>query len=169
MQIYDLSFNAVMANLNDGCTTFFCPVKCSFIETLKHDLSIDLSDIEQTMELDTVCTGKVYKKAHVKRLPMIYVSDTSKYFDVTILFANVNMLQVIIFQHDEHPDVITVEKDYDAYKLFYEYVGGMDNLRSRMSYERNFMDTVTKESNGSDVDKAFKKTVDDWVIRSLLE
>lgn len=171
MEIYNLSLNAVLLNIKDDCTSFFCPRDCRFIKTLSSDLKVDVSPYELPYQRNTICPGKVYNGSPIKRLPMVYVHDTEIYYDITLLSINDKFVQVVIIKHIDCPDIIDVERDYDPYKLFYEYVGSISDLKARMSYESRFVQTVEKLSTDSAVtfEDAFKRCVDQYIIGSQFE
>lgn len=168
MEVYDLSFNALVSNLQKDCTVFFCPDNCKFITTLKEDLQITLFETKAAYRSGAICQGKVYDTSHIVRLPMVYVIDTETYCDITLLSANDSMIQVIIFKYKDIPAGIEIEQDFDPYRLYYEYVGGISDLKSRVNFECEFLKGLDGE-NISLRDRVFRDNVNEEIIKRLFE
>ena len=169
MEVYNLSFNTVVCNVKNECTSFFCPRDCKFMKTLQSDLKVDIGPHELPYQRDTICPGKVYNASPVRRLPMVYVHDTETYCDITLMSINDKYVQVIIMKHSDCPDIVDVERNYDPYKVYYEYVGGIADLKARMNYECKFIQGVQEGAAESTLEESFTKSVDELIIGSQFE
>lgn len=168
MEIYDLSFNTVLSNVQTECTSFFCPRDCKFMRTIVDDLDVQPDNNGLTYKTDSIFPGRVYKQCPVRRLPTVYVRDTETYCDVTLLFLNDKFVQAIIMKYSECPDIVDIDSNYDHYKVYYEYVGGIADLKSRVNFEHRFMRNI--ESNGEEtLDELFKDNVDEQIIKKMFE
>ncbi len=166
MDLYDLSFNALICNVQKDCTVFFCPKNCKFIKTMAEDLNVNIESEELPYDLDAVCLGKVYSSSFVKRMPTVYVQGPGYYCDITVTFVREDLLQIMIIKTEEHPDIPTVEEDYDLYKLYYEYVGGITDFKARMNFEYDFLNGVDGIQS-ADRDTVFRKNISEKIIKKL--
>lgn len=168
MEIYDLSFKALISNLQDDCTVFFCPATSRFINTLRSDLGIaDISGYVQ-YDHDTMCDGKVFNKCNVTRIPTLFIYEMEVYCDITLLFCENNKIQVVINRWKEYPGITDVDIEYDPYKLYYDYVGGITDLKSRMGFERKFLSNVVVLGDNDTTDN-FRERVNEDIIKELFK
>lgn len=183
MEIYDLCFNAVVSNMNDACVSFLCKRKCKFIETLEQDLNVSIDANRMTYKKsitgDTeaveedkkqlMCLGEVFKKAPVMRVPTAYIQDKDYYCDITLLFIDESTIQVVIYKMETFPQGVDIVEGYDAYKLFYEYVGSVSDLKTRLNYECKFMNNMHASVNGAVTDEVFKEHVDRYIVQKMFD
>lgn len=168
MEIYDLSFNTLVSNLQDDCTVFFCPKRCRFIQTLDADLGISVSTDREPLGAENIQLGKVMNWSHITRVPSIFLSEPDVYCDITILTVDVNTLQVIIIRHKEFPEIQTVQHETDVYKVFYEYLGSISDLKTRTNFEYQFLRGI--EGGGATLnEEVFCKAVEDKIIKKLFD
>lgn len=168
MEIYDLNFNAFIVNLEHEQLSMFCPKSCKLIDTLKADLGVeDTNDETYSRDTDTLCCGKIYKTCNIRRIPTVHVVDYDKYYDITLINVNPTIVQLVIVKLEKPADPIVVVDSYDRYKLFYEYVGGISDLKSRVGYECEFMAEVNNSTLSRE--DAFNLAVYEKIIGKMLE